>query len=94
MDWASWTTVGVVAGSGGVRTDERGSMTGGLDIHTTWADGQAVVTVQYSGATEWFTVTGSPVPCSSETESRNLHQAMVEAARTGQGATLNDLPPL
>lgn len=90
MSWASWTTVRVTSGKGGVHTDERGAVSGDLDIHTTWAEGEATVTVQYSGATEWFTVTGSPVPCSSERESRDFHQAVVEAARTGGGVTMED----
>ncbi|CAM5312451.1 hypothetical protein SCALM49S_09637 [Streptomyces californicus] len=60
MNWASWTTSGVYAGTGGVRTEEAGILSGDLTVHTTWSDGQASVAVQYSGSSDWFTLTGSP----------------------------------
>ncbi|MFD6418687.1 hypothetical protein [Streptomyces sp. NPDC060194] len=81
MDWASWTTTGVISGHGGVRTDELGVLTGDLTVHTTWSDGEVRVSVQYSGASEWFTVSGSPAGCESERASRDLHEAVVEAVR-------------
>ncbi|MFD9500051.1 hypothetical protein [Streptomyces sp. NPDC060035] len=88
MNWASWTTCGVFAGSGGVRTEEVGVVSGDLTVHTTWSDGQAEVAVQYSGASDWFTLAGSPVPCPSEEASRYFHQQIVEAVRAGDGATV------
>ncbi|MFJ7060527.1 hypothetical protein ACK8N7_35540 [Streptomyces griseobrunneus] len=88
MSWASWTTSGVFAGTGGVRTEEAGILSGDLTVHTTWSDGQASVAVQYSGSSDWFTLAGSPVPCASEEESRAFHQSVVEAVRQGDGATL------
>ncbi|NLU68614.1 hypothetical protein [Streptomyces sp. HNM0574] len=88
MAWASWTTVGVTSGPGGVRTDETGVVSGDLTVHSTWAENQMVVTVQYSGASDWFTLTGSPVNCDTERESRDLHQAVVESVRDGGPATL------
>jgi hypothetical protein len=88
MSWASWTTSGVFAGSGGVRTEEAGLVNGDLTVHTTWSDGQAAVAVQYSGASDWFTLAGSPVPCPSEEASRSFHQSIVEAVRAGGGATV------
>ncbi|MFG3497062.1 hypothetical protein [Streptomyces sp. NPDC047928] len=91
-DWASWTTVGVYAGPGGVRTVEVGVVTGDVTVHTTWFEGQADVAVQFSGGSDWFTVTGSPVTCASEEESRTLHQAVVEAVRAGGGAGIPHAP--
>jgi hypothetical protein len=88
MAQASWTTKGVFAGRGGVRTDEAGIVTGDLTVRTTWDGSQADVTVQYSGTSQWFTLTGSPVPCPTEQDSRNLHQVVVEAVRVGGGATV------
>lgn len=79
-------------GRGGVLTVEGGIVTGDLTVHTTFADGEARVAVQYSGASDWFTMSGSPVPCSSEEESRELHDAVVEAVREGAGATVPRLP--
>jgi hypothetical protein len=83
MSWASWTTPGVYTGRGGVLTDEVGPVTGDVTVHTTWAEGEARVAVQYSGASDWFTMSGSPVPCA------------VEAVREGNAATVPSLsrPP-
>lgn len=91
MEWASWTTVSVLSGRGGVLTEEAGILTGDLSVHTTWADGEARVAVQYSGASDWFTMSGSPTPCPSEADSRALHDAVVAAVRAGAGAAV---PPL
>ncbi|MET9016081.1 hypothetical protein ABZX74_35100 [Streptomyces olivaceoviridis] len=88
MAQTSWTTTGVFTGQGGVRTDEAGIVTGELSVHTTWDGRQANVKVQYTGTSEWFTLAGSPVPCSSQQDSRNLHQAVVEAVRAGGGTTV------
>ncbi|MET9378321.1 hypothetical protein ACFYV5_10515 [Streptomyces sp. NPDC003035] len=95
MSWASWTTPGVYTGRGGVLTDEVGPVTGDVTVHTTWAEGEARVAVQYSGASDWFTMSGSPVPCATERESRDLHEAAVEAVREGNAATVPSLsrPP-
>ncbi|MFF7178542.1 hypothetical protein [Streptomyces sp. NPDC008121] len=93
MSWASWTTAGVYTGRGGVLTDEAGALTGDVTVHTTWADGEARVAVQYSGASDWFTMSGSPVPCSSEPESRDIHEAVVEAVREGNAAVVPYRPP-
>lgn len=88
MTWASWTTSGIFAGAGGVSTDEVGVIAGDLTVHTTWAAGQAQIAIQFSGASDWFTMTGSPAACPSEEASRTLHQAVVEAVRDGAGATV------
>ncbi|MFD1659382.1 hypothetical protein ACFSL4_14500 [Streptomyces caeni] len=93
MGWASWTTTGVFAGRGGVRTEEAGIVTGDLTVHTTWDGNHADVAVQYSGTSYWFTLTGSPVTCLSEQDSRHLHQAVVEAVRAGGGATVPQYHP-
>lgn len=84
----SWTTTGVFTGQGGARTDEAGVVTGELTVHTTWDGGQAAVQVRYTGTSEWFTLSGSPVPCPSRQDSRNLHQAVVEAVRAGGATTV------
>ncbi|WP_326769710.1 hypothetical protein OG978_38810 [Streptomyces sp. NBC_01591] len=92
MAWASWTTCGVFSGRGGVLTDEVGVLSGDLTVHTTWADDMAQVTVQYTGAIDWFTMSGSPVRCRSEEDSRHLHDAVVQAVRDGEAATVPALP--
>lgn len=84
MNWASWTTTRILTGHAGVSTAEAGVLRGEVDVHTTWADGQAIVTAQYSGSSDWYTVTGSPVPCATEKDSRDLHQSIVDGARTSE----------
>ncbi len=73
-------------------TDEAGALTGDVTVHTTWAEGEARVAVQYSGASDWFTMSGSPVPCATEEESRDFHDAVVEAVRLGNRATVPSVP--
>lgn len=92
VDWAAWTSPGVYAGTGGVSTDEAGVIKGDLTIHTTWAEGRVHVAVQHSGASEWFTLTGSPRPARDENRARAYHQAAVEAVRAGGAAVLRDPP--
>ncbi|MFG3280400.1 hypothetical protein [Streptomyces sp. NPDC048111] len=90
MSWESWTTTGIFAGPGGVPTGEGGPvLTGQLDVHTTWTEAEklAYVTVQYSGASEWLPLEGSPAPCPSATASRDLHDAAVVAVRKGTALT-------
>lgn len=68
-------------------------MTGNLTVHTTWADDSAQVALQYTGATDWFTMRGSPTPCPSEEASRALHEAVVQAVRNGSGAVVPEWVP-
>ncbi len=88
MVGTSWTTTGVFTGRGGVRTEEAGIVAGELTVHTAWDGKQADVRVQFSGTSQWFTLTGSPAPCPTRQDSRRLHQAVVEAVRAGGGATV------
>ncbi|MEU2606990.1 hypothetical protein [Streptomyces albus] len=53
----------VTAGAGGAMTDEVGVITGDLTVCTVLLpDRRADITVQYTGADEWYTLTGSPAP--------------------------------
>lgn len=78
----------VTAGPGGAMTDEVGVITGDLTIVTTLRpDGRAAVDIQYTGAEEWYTLTGSPVavvPGGLEV----LHAAVVQAVRQGAEAVV------
>ncbi|MEU9376076.1 hypothetical protein AB0D94_20190 [Streptomyces sp. NPDC048255] len=85
MAWASWTTTGVFSGAGGILTEELGAISGDLTVHTTWTGLHAQLAVQYTGSSEWFTLRGSPLHCTSEHESRAMHQRLVEAVRKGGG---------
>ncbi|GAA2718360.1 MULTISPECIES: hypothetical protein [Streptomyces] len=76
----------VLAGPGGAMTDEVGVITGDLTVVTAGrADGRADVHVQYTGAEEWYVLTGSPasVPAAGL---HALHRAVLEAVRAGGGA--------
>jgi hypothetical protein len=52
-------TADIVAGPGGVMTDEVGVITGDLTLRSEVVDGVYVLKVQYKGAEEWYTVTGA-----------------------------------
>ena len=52
-------TTDIVAGQGGVMTDEVGVITGDLTLRTELSDGQVTVRAQYKDADEWYVVTGA-----------------------------------
>lgn len=90
--WATWTTQSIISGPGGVTTVEVGPISGDLTVHTTWVDGEARLTVQYTGALDWYTVEGSPVPAADEITARAIHQAIVNGVKTGGGARAPQAP--
>lgn len=92
LSWATWTTQSIISGPGGVTTSEVGPISGDLTIHTTWVDGEARLTVQYTGALDWYTLDGSPVPAADETTARAIHQATVNAVKAGGGARAPQVP--
>ncbi|BEL10930.1 hypothetical protein Q0Z83_091210 [Actinoplanes sichuanensis] len=52
-------TTDIVPGPGGVMTDEVGVVTGDLTLRTELSEaGEAVLSVQYKDAEEWYAVTG------------------------------------
>lgn len=52
-------TTEIVAGPGGVMTDEAGVVTGELTLRSELSRGTYVLSVQYTGAAEWYRVTGT-----------------------------------
>ncbi|GID31419.1 hypothetical protein [Paractinoplanes brasiliensis] len=52
-------TTDIVAGQGGVMTDEVGVVTGDLTLRSELSGSEVVVRVQYKDADEWYTVTGA-----------------------------------
>ncbi|MFD5752231.1 hypothetical protein [Streptomyces sp. NPDC127033] len=78
----------VTTGPGGAMTDEVGVITGDLTLTTsTRPDGQADLRIQYTGADEWYTLTGSPTPIPPDTGLQDLHARALEAVRHGGQAT-------
>ena len=55
-------TSDIVAGPGGVMTDEVGVITGELTLRTEFRDGGVTLQVQYKDADEWYVVSGGRVP--------------------------------
>ncbi|MFM9373405.1 hypothetical protein [Streptomyces sp. Da 82-17] len=77
----------VKAGPGGAMTDEVGVVTGELTVATeALDDGGVAVAVQYTGAEEWYTLTGSPVPARAAAALADVHDDVVERVRRGGGA--------
>lgn len=52
-------TTDIVAGQGGVMTDEVGVITGDLTLRTELTGDQVTVRAQYKDADEWYAVTGA-----------------------------------
>ncbi|MFE7763044.1 hypothetical protein [Streptomyces sp. NPDC057438] len=76
----------VTAGRGGAMTDEVGVITGDLTIATSpLPDGRAQIAIQYTGAEEWYTLTGSPAPLPPGGLAA-LHTDVVQRVRHGGAA--------
>ncbi|MEU4584471.1 hypothetical protein AB0F92_20620 [Kitasatospora aureofaciens] len=74
----------VTAGPGGVMTEEVGCITGDLTVVTTaFPDGQAWVAIQYRGADEWYTLTGTPTPLPGNCSLAEYHQRVITAVHNG-----------
>lgn len=85
-DGAVALTAHVTAGPGGVMTDEVGVITGDVTLTTEPAPGGTVqVRIQYTGAEEWYTVTGSPTPHPADGLAV-FHERVVDAVKAGGAA--------
>ncbi|MGP3973528.1 hypothetical protein ACTWQF_05705 [Streptomyces sp. 8N114] len=73
----------VQAGPGGIMTDEVGVITGEVTVVTRRAPGgRAAIDVQYTGAEEWYTLSGSPAPLPPGGLAA-LHTQVVDLLRRG-----------
>ncbi|MFC4012477.1 hypothetical protein ACFOY2_34940 [Nonomuraea purpurea] len=72
----------VVAGPGGVMTDEVGVITGEVTVRTEIHGAHVTVSIQYLDADEWYKVEGSPLGPSAG-QGLGLHQVIVQAVRRG-----------
>ncbi|MFC9427715.1 hypothetical protein [Streptomyces sp. NPDC056987] len=71
----------VTAGPGGAMTDEVGVIAGHLPLTTsTRPNRRADVRIQYTGADEWYTLTGNPAPVPPD-GLHVLHTRVMEAVR-------------
>ncbi|MFD5142841.1 hypothetical protein [Streptomyces sp. NPDC058401] len=79
-------TAHVKAGPGGAMTDEVGVITGDVTLTTTPGPDDTVnFRIQYTGAEEWYTLTGSPAPLPPDGLAA-LHERTVRSVRAGGGA--------
>jgi hypothetical protein len=58
-------------------TDEAGAVTGDLEIATRLDAENLYVSVRYSGAEAWYTVTGSPISLGERFSLTELHECVV-----------------
>ena len=74
-------------GQGGVFTDEVGVITGDVTLRTEVSDdGNLVVRVQYTGAEEWYTVTGGRCTLHDTADGQPVHELVLGIlARGGEG---------
>jgi hypothetical protein len=75
----------IVAGPGGVMTDEVGVVTGDLTLKTVFDGAAARVVVQYKGAEEWYAVTGGTVPLADPADAAGVHQLAVGLLNRPEG---------
>jgi hypothetical protein len=67
----------IMAGPGGVMTDEVGVVTGELTLRTEVTGGQVTLRVQYKDADEWYVVTGSRAPLKDPADIDAVHALAV-----------------
>ncbi len=70
-------TTDIVAGPGGVMTDEVGVITGELTLRTELSAGEVTLRVQYKDADEWYAVTGTRLPLGDPADLDTVHTLAV-----------------
>ncbi|MEV4481286.1 hypothetical protein [Micromonospora coxensis] len=78
-------TADLVAGPGGVMTDEAGVVTGELTLRTSYADGRVRLSVQYKDADEWYAVTGGSAPIADPAGLDAVHAVAVALLHRPEG---------
>jgi hypothetical protein len=74
-------------GPGGAMTTEVGVITGDLTIRTTrQPDGLVHIAVQYTGADDWYTLHGSPLPV-PDGQLEDYHHQVLDTIEAGREAT-------
>ena len=77
MPSAEQRTSDIVAGPGGVMTDEAGVVTGELTLVSDLHGDSYVLKVQYRGAAEWYHVTGTKTRLHSKNDLDAMHAQAV-----------------
>jgi hypothetical protein len=82
---AEQRTADIVAGPGGVMTDEVGVVTGELTLQTEVDKGALVLRVQYKGADEWYAVTGAKATLADAKDVDAVHTIAVALLHRPEG---------
>jgi hypothetical protein len=75
----------IVAGQGGVMTDEVGVVTGDLTLRTELSGDQVRVRVQYKDADEWYAVTGAKATLKDPADLDAVHAVAVGILNRPEG---------
>jgi uncharacterized NAD-dependent epimerase/dehydratase family protein len=75
----------IVAGPGGVMTDEVGVVTGDLTLKTVVEGAVARLLVQYKDAAEWYAVTGGTVSLTDPADAAAVHHLAVALLHRPEG---------
>jgi hypothetical protein len=78
-------TSDLVAGPGGVMTDEVGVITGELTLRSELDGGKLTLRVQYKEADEWYVVTGGKATLKDPADLDAIHQVVVAILNRPQG---------
>ena len=75
----------IVAGPGGVMTDEVGVITGDVTLRTELSGGQVTVRAQYKDADEWYVVTGGRAALADPADIDAVHSITVGILNRPEG---------
>jgi hypothetical protein len=78
-------TTDIVAGQGGVMTDEVGVITGDLTLRTELSGDQVTVRAQYKDADEWYAVTGTRTTLKDPADIDAVHSVAVGILNRPEG---------
>jgi hypothetical protein len=78
-------TADLVAGPGGVMTDEVGVVTGDLTLRTELTGGEITLRVQYKDADEWYVVTGGRASLKDPADLDAVHTLAVALLHRPEG---------
>jgi uncharacterized NAD-dependent epimerase/dehydratase family protein len=78
-------TADIIAGPGGVMTDEVGVVTGELTLRSEFAAAAVTVRVRYRDADEWYVVTGGRAPLANPADLDAVHTIVVALLHRPEG---------
>jgi hypothetical protein len=82
---ATSRTTDIVAGQGGVMTDEAGVITGDVTLLTELAGDQVTIRAQYKDADEWYAVTGAKTTLKDPADLDAVHAIAVGLLNRPEG---------